>query len=249
MFRPRAGSGAAAGLHDGRYRSATRQRRFSRALRLADAFVCGNDYLASFCRAAAKPVLVSPSPVPLDVPRAMPDAHSGPTRIGWIGAPHNLVELAPLAPALRDLARRHRFVVSVISEASLEMEGVEVEHVPWTLASQEAEIARLEVGVMPLVDSPWTRGKCSYKLLQYMAAGVPVVASPVGMNTQVVTHAENGLLADSPSDWTRALGALLEDPALARRLGAAGRRTVEQRYGYPPQVAAWRALLADLISN
>ncbi len=230
------------GSHD----SPTRRRRFARALSLANAFACGNEYLASLCRPRGRPVAVVPSAVPLEVPRAEPLAGEGPVRIGWLGAPHNFAELRSLEPALRDLAQRRDFVLVVVSEEPFEMPGVPVEHVPWQLASQEEEIARLDVGVMPLVDSPWTRGKCAYKLLQYMAAGVPAVASPVGMNTEVVRHGENGFLAESPSQWVRALDELASDPALARRLGDAGRRTVEADFGYDRVAGLWKGLLAEV---
>jgi glycosyltransferase involved in cell wall biosynthesis len=227
----------------GSWESATRRRRFERALRLADAFTCGNETLASSCRAWAKPVLVVPSPVPLDVPRRSPGPPSRPARIGWIGAPGNLAELESIAPALRRLGRTRDFVLVVISEHSLRLEGVRIEHLPWRLEVQEEQIAGLDVGVMPLADSPWARGKCAYKLLQYMAAELPVVASPVGMNREVVSHAENGLLAETPDDWAHALEALLGDEALARRLGAAGRRSVEADYGYSVVADRWAAFL------
>ncbi len=230
----------------GSFESPTRQRRFARALRRADAFACGNAHLASFCGKRAKPVLIAPSAVPLDVPQAVIGEASGPARIGWIGAPHNLDELRTLAPALRRLARRLDFVLAVIGESSVTLDGIRVEHVPWTLATQEAEIARLDVGLMPLVDTPWTRGKCAYKLLQYMAAGVPAVASPVGMNREVISHASNGLLADAESDWLEALDELLRDPALARRLARAGRETVVERFGYPRVAGLFREFLETL---
>ena len=234
------------------HESPTRRRRFERACRLADAFTCGNDYLASFCRKLAKPVLVAPSPVPLDVPRATPAcpgerAQTGePVRIGWLGGPGNLHELAAVAPALREIASRWRIVLVVISEATVAFDGVPVEHVRWTLGTQEQELANLDVGIMPLADSPWARGKCSYKLLQYMAAELPVVASPVGMNTEVVEDGRNGLLASGPAEWRGALERLLADRALAGTLAAAGRQSVEARFGYPLQARRWKEFLARL---
>jgi glycosyltransferase involved in cell wall biosynthesis len=235
----------------GSYESVTRRRRFDRACALADAFTCGNDYLASLCNAPGKPLLVAPSPVPLDVPRVSSADRPGPSRVGWIGAPGNLDSLRAIAPALREISRRRDLVLVVISETGFdetasEMEGVLVEHVPWALASQERAIADLDVGIMPLDDSPWSRGKCAYKLLQYMAAGLPTVASPVGMNAQVVTHEENGLLAASRDDWVAALEALLSDPTLRARLGMAGRETVERRFSYPHQARRWYDFLEQV---
>ncbi len=230
----------------GSYHSPTRKRRFDRACRLADAFVCGNEYLAGLCRRHGKPVLVAPSPVPLDVPRVVPGRFGEPVRIGWLGSPGNLETLAMLASPLRELARRRRIVLVVISEASFELEGVPTEHVPWKLALQERALANLDVGVMPIGDSPWSRGKCAYKLLQYMAAELPVVASPVGMNSDVVRDGQNGLLAATPDEWGSAVERLLADPDLAGKLGRAGRETVEAGFGYPAQAARWRDFLAGL---
>ena len=230
----------------GSYHSATRERRFARACRLADAFVCGNEYLAGFCRPHGKPVLVAPSPVPLDVPRGIPGRFGDPVRIGWIGSPRNLDALETLASPLRELARRRRIVLVVVSEASFELEGVPTEHVPWELAYQEQVLANLDVGVMPLEDSPWARGKCAYKLLQYMAAELPVVASPVGMNSELVDDGRNGLLAATSDEWGSAVDRLLTDAELAGKLARAGRETVEAGFGYPAQAARWRDFLAGL---
>lgn len=234
---------------DGSYESGTRRRRFARALGMADAFVCGNAYLASFAsrgRGAAKPLLVAASPVALDLERSAQRTPGAPVRIGWLGSPENLPSLAALAPALRRLAEVRSFRLIVVSAQRPALEDVPVEHVPWTLAAQDREIAAFDVGLMPLEDSAWSRGKCAYKLLQYMAAGVPVVASPVGMNTEVVADGENGLLAGSADEWQRALQRLIDDPGLAERLGRAGRETIEARYGYPAIAAEWKTFLESV---
>jgi glycosyltransferase involved in cell wall biosynthesis len=110
------------------------------------------------------------------------------------------------------------------------MAGVEVECVPWTEASEVAAIAECDIGVMPLFDSPWERGKCGYKLIQYMACGLPVVASSVGVNGQIVQEGISGFLADTAQAWVTVLAKLLADAALRQRMGHAGRLRVEQEY-------------------
>lgn len=238
---------------NGSYESGTRRRRFARVLRMAGAFVVGNAYLGSFAEECRKPILVAPSPVMLDVPlarvRARENESGEPVRIGWLGSPGNLASLTELAPALRQLARDRRFRLIVVSEARPELPGVPIDHVPWTLEAQEREVAALDVGLMPLADTPWSRGKCSYKLLQYMAAGVPVVASPVGMNREVVSHEENGLLATGAEEWQRALERLIDDVDLAARLGRAGRETVVAGYGYTTIAAQWKSFLEQLATG
>ena len=233
----------------GTWESPTRRARFERALARATAFACGNEYLASFCQPSGKPVLLAPSTVPTDVPQARGPAPGAPLRLGWIGAPHNLHELEALGPTLRVLAREIDLVLTVVSAESLELDGVRVEHVPWKLETQEEEIARFDVGLMPLVDSPWTRGKCGYKLLQYMAAGVPAIASPVGANRDIVTHEDNGLLAESPADFGRAIRRLWEAPELGRRVGLAGRATVASRFARPVVARAWAEFLSRLATS
>ena len=108
--------------------------------------------------------------------------------------------------------------------------AVPTEHVPWTEAAEVAAIAEFDVGIMPLADEPWERGKCGYKLIQYMACGLPVVASPVGVNRQIVEHGVNGFLAETPTQWDEALRTLLADPALRQRMGQAGRQKVERQF-------------------
>jgi glycosyltransferase involved in cell wall biosynthesis len=114
------------------------------------------------------------------------------------------------------------------------------------LAEEVANLRAQEIGLMPLDDDPWTRGKCAYKALQYMAAGVPVVCSPVGMNTDIVTEGESGLLASDHDAWEQQIARLVESPDLRHRLGKAGRESVER--GYSLAVMAQRLarlLLAD----
>ena len=95
----------------------------------------------------------------------------------------------------------------------------------------EAEwLGSIDIGIMPLEDDDWSRGKCAFKLLQYMAAGVPTVSSPVGMNAEVIVDGVNGLLAETESEWSEKLLALAEDADLRKKLGASGRRTVEEEY-------------------
>jgi glycosyltransferase involved in cell wall biosynthesis len=102
---------------------------------------------------------------------------------------------------------------------------------------------------MPLPDTPWMRGKCGYKLIQYMACGLPVVASPVGVNADIVEHGVNGFLVETPDDWSRALKTLIGNPDLRRQMGAAGRKRVEERYSlqvYGPRVAS---LLSEIAAQ
>ena len=192
----------------------------------------GNEYLAQRARdAGAKWVEVVPTVIDLDrypLHDRTAEADAVP-RIVWIGSPTTAAYLGALEAPLQRLAARRPFKLRVIG-AEVSMSGVDVECVPWTEASEVASIASCQVGIMPLRDSPWERGKCGYKLIQYMACGLPVVASPIGVNEQIVRDGENGYLADGPEAWERALETLLDDGAMRHAMGQAGRDRVEREY-------------------
>lgn len=149
--------------------------------------------------------------------------------IVWIGSPSTVRYLKELAEPLASLAKMAPFKLRVIG-AHLALDGVEVECLPWTEESEVAAIAECDIGVMPLIDSPWERGKCGYKLIQYMACHLPVVASPVGVNKEIVDDGCNGFLAERPKEWIDALCRLLKHPELRIRMGKEGRYRVEKNY-------------------
>lgn len=197
--------------------------------------IAGNEYLAEFARRRAARVAVIPTTVDVARYRREPRPPDGTLRVGWIGLRYNLPYLAPLAGPLRRLAARGvacelRVISSGLPEPASDWEGVRLVHRPWSEATEVDEIAACDVGLMPLPDTPWAAGKCGLKLLQFMAAGRAVVASPVGVNREIVRPDENGLLAADASEWEQALQRLHAEPGLAARLGAAGRATVEARY-------------------
>ena len=161
--------------------------------------------------------------------------------VGWIGIPLNAHYLNIVVPALRAVEGVTLHVVGGVAPA--ELAGI-AQNLPWTEDSEIARIAAFDVGIMPLHDTPWERGKCAYKLLQVMAAGKPVIASPVGANRQVVQHGVNGFLADNPDEWADALRRLA-DPELRRRMGEEARRTVETQYSTAVVAPKLAAILRD----
>lgn len=166
------------------------------------------------------------SPTAADNTAAEPDA---PFTVGWIGSPSTAPYLRVLVEPLQRLARERPLRLLVVGGSAPVIAGVQVIEQPWSLADEVQQIQRFDVGVMPLPDTAWTRGKCAYKLIQCLACGVPVVASPVGANLDVVTPA-CGVLAGSASEWLSAFRELAAKPLLRAQLGTAGRRWVEARY-------------------
>jgi len=206
--------------------------RIDRLMAGARLVVGGNEYLVRRAREAGAPC-VEMLPTVIDLERyATPSdtaAANFVPRIVWIGSPGTLPYLAALAEPLAALARRHRFVLRIVG-GQLALPGVDVECLDWTEDSEVARIAECAVGIMPLSDSPWERGKCGYKLIQYMACGLPVVASPVGVNRDIVREGADGFLAHAPQDWQDRLGQLLADAPLRQVLGRSGRQRVEHEY-------------------
>jgi glycosyltransferase involved in cell wall biosynthesis len=136
--------------------------------------------------------------------------------------------------------------MKVVSDGSVTLPGVPLVAKPWRPGEERADLCSFRVGIMPLPDDPWTRGKCGVKLLQYMAAGVPVVCSPVGANAEIVQDGVNGYLARGDDEWVSRIDELLADPARCRELGAAGRRTVEERYSTAAQLDRLLAVLSPM---
>jgi glycosyltransferase involved in cell wall biosynthesis len=199
--------------------------------------VCGNQYLAQRARdAGARQVEVLPTAIDLDRYPFRQEAPTGfstpaePSRIVWIGSPSTVRYLQLLSGPLQTLAKQQSFVLRVIGGGVIDIPGVQIEVVPWTEDSEVKNINACDVGVMPLLDSPWEQGKCGYKLIQYMACGLPVVASSVGVNSEIVESGVNGFLADTPDEWVVTLGRLLGDQAFSRQMGLAGRQRVERLY-------------------
>jgi len=203
----------------------------------------GNAYLAEHAVSAGAPrVEIIPTVVDIDAYSTAPKpASDGHPRIGWIGTPSTWRNYGtPMVPFLRDLAVQHSARVRVVGAGLEAPEDPYFECLPWSEELESDLIQGMNIGLMPLDDSPWSRGKCGYKLIQYMACGLPVVASPVGVNAEIVQHGVNGFLATSDAEWHEALNILLSNRDLRERMGAAGRRLVEERYSlqvYGPRVA------------
>lgn len=206
--------------------------KLERLARHARAVVAGNEYLARWATAAgARHVAMIPTCVdPARYAIPAPQHAAGAFTIGWVGSPSSAPYLTEIAPALEMLTRDTQVTVRLVGAGETALPGIRAEHRPWSEESEIAEIASFDVGIMPLPDTPWTRGKCGFKLIQYLAAGRPAIASPVGANRGIVQHGSTGYLADSLDDWIKYLLRLRGDPTLRRQLGGAGRRSIEERF-------------------
>lgn len=214
----------------------------------ADRVIAGNDYLAEWLSRHARDVRVVPSLVDTDkVPRRR-HRDSRELVLGWIGSRSTAQYLRDLTAPLAAFAAAHRELsvkLLTVGGAAPPVHGVQIEERPWSEESEAAALEQMDIGLMPLPDNAWTRGKCAYKALQYMAAGVPVLADDVGLTGRVVGHGSAGLLAGRAADWPAALAQLAGSADLRARMGAAGRERVEAQFS----VRAWSARLAAVISG
>lgn len=211
----------------------------------ADLVICGNREIASRLPHARFVIL----PTPIDTGRFRPGVLAPPSlpALGWVGHSDNFGYLESIAEPLREVIRRHPATpLIVVADRKPELPGLPVEFRKWTLAGEIDCFSGMAVGLMPLLDTPWARAKCSFKAIQYMSLGIPAVLSPVGMNRDLVRDGENGFLPADEAAWVRALDALLEDAALRARVGEAGRATVERDYSLDAVSARLVSILRDV---
>ena len=208
--------------------------------------VVGNDYLAAYARQFSDAVTTIPTCV--DTARFAPAADAARTVpvVGWIGSPTTASYIKGLAPVLQRVAQQHPFVLNVSGTGEpIAIPGVQVENPSWALDGEIDLFRDCDIGVYPLVDDAWAKGKCGFKAIEFMACGVPVVASAVGVNREIIEDGVNGFLAATDNEWVEKLGRLIADPALRARFADAGRRTIEERYSLHVNAPK----LADVLSR
>ena len=233
-------------------RAASRRMRLAAVLRRGIRVIAGNRYLADHAAGYARDVAVLPTAVdlrPFPAPalaraRAARGARGSSPRIGWIGSRPSLRYLHALAEPLRRVFEESRGgrLVQICNDF-VDFPGVPTETIAWSAAGEAPALLGLDIGVMPLDDTPFSQGKCGLKILMYQAAGLPVVCSPVGANRELVQESETGFFARTADEWVSGLRRLLADPDLARRMGERGRAMVEKDYS----AAVIGARLADLL--
>jgi hypothetical protein len=227
-----------------------RLRDFNKWEKTASAYrtvVCGNRYLASYFRRwGAKAIEIVPTVVCMKRYESVKRIASEIPRIGWVGMPTNRAHLKLLEGVFHRLAERFKFKGIVVGlNRCLDWKLDCMEYFSWELSRELAYFDLFDIGIMPLADSEFTRGKCAFKIIQYMAAGIPVVASPVGANTEVIRHGINGYLAHSESEWENILRCLLTDSDLRERIGRQGRETVRKQYS----LEAWGPRYVNILGG
>ena len=227
--------------------------KFDHLIPMSDLLVAGNRLIRERFASVQPRIIEIPTCIDLDVYRPVgPRATGNPPIVGWMGTTPNLSYLKIVAPALRRLAESCAFELRLIAGESLplkeiDLSGVNVRFVPWNPSTEVAELAKFDIGIMPLIDDEWSRYKCGLKLLQYMALAIPGVASPVGVNRDIVEDGTNGFLASDDDSWLKGLRALVTDADLRDRMGKTARRTVEEHYSLDVNVPKLATALEEML--
>jgi glycosyltransferase involved in cell wall biosynthesis len=217
--------------------------------RLATHVMAGNPYLADYALQVNDKVTIVPTTIDTEKYTLEAKSPSQVPVIGWSGSYSTVQHLDTLRLALQKLAKQQHFKLRVIGTPKYELEGVDVEAMPWRSETEIADLRPMDIGIMPLPDDQWSRGKCGLKALQYMALGIPTVCSPVGVNTKIIQDDENGFLAGTEEEWIDKLTRLLKSDVLRERLGLAGRATVEAEYSALSQAPRVYAILEAAVRN
>ncbi|MBA4368909.1 MAG: glycosyl transferase family 1, partial [Desulfobacterium sp.] len=220
--------------------------KIDRIMRNAALVLAGNSYLLERAKkAGADRIEYLPTVVDLERYSVREKHRSKPFNIGWIGSPSTSGYLQDLQPVLSELCEDQNTYVTLVGAAMDSIQGPRIRSFEWSEATEVKDIQQFDVGIMPLPDTLWAKGKCGYKLIQYMACGCPVVASSIGANREIVDNGKNGFLSTTLQEWRDNLIRLREDAGLRDRLGTNGRKMVEEKYCL--QVTGPR--LAALIQN
>ncbi len=228
---------------DAIFLSRGRRLKYPSTVRMARKVIVGNEFLADYARRYNDNVYVVPTCLDVEAYEVKASyGLEGRPCIGWIGLPYNFHHLRIVEGTIGKLIEDMNCEFVVISGREPEL-SFPVTYVPWSLEGEKVEISKFDVGVMPLEDTPFARGKCGLKILQYMAAGVPVVASPVGVNREIIRDGVNGFLARNEKEWEEKLTLLVADERLREKFGREGRKTVEEKYS----LSTWKEKMFEII--
>lgn len=214
-------------------------------LRISDIAFCGNAYLADYAKQYCKQTEIIPTTLDINHYQSKPQSPTVPT-LGWIGSPSTWSYCEPFTDLFSSFVKSNQASMLVVGAGNKPLPFIFRD---WSEASEVADIQNMDIGIMPLHDDPWARGKCGYKLIQYMACGLPVIASPVGVNCDIVEHGVNGFLASTEQEWRDAIKQLLSDASLRQRMGKAGREKIEAHYSIQQVGPRIAKLIHDLLSH
>lgn len=217
--------------HLGLLKRLKRPDKTSDIISIADKVVAGNKYLADYALKFNKKVDIIPTTIETELYKPANKPESRDLTIGWTGSFSTIKHFEMIVPVLIQLKEKYsniKFIV--IGDSTYINESLDIEGISWKADTEVEDLQKIDIGIMPLPNEEWTRGKCGAKGLQYMGLGIPTIMSPVGVNTEIIEDGVNGFLADPDEEWIDKLSQLIESPELRKRLGNAGRATVVKHY-------------------
>jgi len=200
-------------------------------IKRSECVIAGNAYLANFARQYNSRVTILPTPIDTERYSLKPQSKNGASSvtIGWVGGHSTEKYLKMLDKVFLELSKSYPVNFEIVG-GYYALPGIQVNNRQWKLENEILDLHRFDIGIMPMPDNEWTRGKCGFKAIQYMGVGIPAVASPVGVNSEIIQNGENGFLAGNDEEWIQSLSKLIENPDLRYEIGLAGRKTVELQY-------------------
>jgi glycosyltransferase involved in cell wall biosynthesis len=223
---------------------------------VAKMIFAGNDYLAQYAKQFNDNVKIIPTTVDTDkfLPKTTvneANGKKGVVEIGWTGSFSTIEHLRFRIEALYRIKEKYKdkVVFKVIGDKNFRDTQLQVQGLAWQAATEVQDLSTIDIGIMPLPDNQWTRGKCGFKGLTYMSLAIPAVMSPVGVNTSIIQEAQNGYLADTTEEWVEKLSLLIENPDLRQQIGQAGRQTVQNHYSITSQKDNYLLHFQSLLSN
>lgn len=203
-------------------------------LSISKAVIVENEYNKKFAEQFARDIHIITGPI--DTQRYRPGNENLPRKnkdgviIGWIGSATTTVYLNSLKDVFRNLFHEYKITLKLIGASNFDIPDIKVVKKKWDLNTEVSELQSFDIGIMSLPDDEWTRGKGGFKLLQYLSMGIPAVATPVGINSEIIQDGITGFLTNSKEEWIRKLSLLIENPGLRQKMGMAGRQTVEEKF-------------------
>jgi glycosyltransferase involved in cell wall biosynthesis len=217
-------------------------------IRLCNLVITGNHYLSDYASQFNKNTVVVPTTIDTNQFNSpVKGKENNKICIGWTGSTTTLRHLQNALPILKRIFEKYgdRVILRVIADREWEHPSVNAEFIKWRRETEIKDLAEMDIGIMPLPDDDWAKGKCGFKGLQYMALGIPAVMSPVGVNNEIIQDGKNGFLAATEDEWIEKLSLLIENPELRQSIGAAGRQTVEMNYSFN----AWKNKYVELFNK
>jgi glycosyltransferase involved in cell wall biosynthesis len=205
----------------------------------------GNLYLAEYALQFTRCVIINPTTIDTKgLHNQIKNQYTDELVIGWTGTHSTIGYLDEIIPVLQHLEKSYRFTFFVISDKNPEFALHSFQYLPWNKTTEIADLLRLNIGLMPLTDDIWAKGKCGFKALQYMALGIPALVSPIGVNVEIVENGLNGFICETTDEWKKYITDLILNPQLRAQMGKEARRKVETHYS----VQANRRTFLDLFT-